>query len=324
MHAVQVFSTQGVPAPRKVEMWNTMLGGLADAVQVQPRDPWHFDGTLIRQRVGPLTLFEVRCASVSVRHQRTLAARNSHPTFQVLMPLESEFTLTHSGGPAVTVGDGSSCLIDRTAPYEMVHGHGLRTIGVEFPHAMLEGFLPQAKEHGGAVADRQSSAGRVLGGLLRTLGSELTSGGAADSLPPMIASCIAGFVAAAFRNPAEPQPGRGSRSRLAAYREYVESRLGDGDLRPVDVARHFGVSERYVRLIFQSSGEPLSAYLLRIRLARAAQLLRNDYYAQHTITGIAHECGFNNASHFGQCFRERYGKAPRDFRGASGLQIRHS
>jgi AraC-like DNA-binding protein len=98
----------------------------------------------------------------------------------------------------------------------------------------------------------------------------------------------------------------------------VESRLGDGDLRPADVARHFGVSERYVRLIFQSSGERMSAFLLRIRLARAAQLLRNDSYAQHTITGIALECGFNNASHFGQCFRDRYGQAPRDFRDASG------
>jgi AraC family transcriptional activator of tynA and feaB len=318
MQPVQVFSTHGVPAPRKVEMWNSMLGGLIDAMEVQSRDPWHFDGTLIRQRIGPLTMFEVRCTSVSVRHQRTLAARNSHPTFQVLMPLESEFTLTHGGGKPVTVGDGSSCLIDRTAPYEMVHGHGVRTIGVEFPHAMLEGFLPQAIRHGGAVADQHTPAGRVLAGLLRTLGSELTKGGAAQSLPSMIARCIAGFVAAAFRNPAQPQPGRGSRLRIAAYREYVESRLGDGDLRPVDVARHFGVSERYVRLVFQSSGEPLSAFLLRIRLARAAELLRNDYYAQHTITGIALECGFNNASHFGQCFRDRYGQAPRDFREATG------
>jgi AraC-like DNA-binding protein len=253
-----------------------------------------------------------------VRHQRTLAARSSHPTFQVLMPLESEFSLTHRGGPAVMVGDGSSCLIDRTAPYEMVHGHGLRTIGVEFPHAMLEGFLPQATQRGGTVADRQTPAGRVLAGLLRTLGSELTEGDATDSLPSMIPRCIAGFVAAAFRNPAEPQRGRGTRPRLAAYREYVESRLGDGDLRPADVARHFGISERYVRLIFQSSGERMSAFLLRIRLARAAQLLRNDSYAQHTITGIALECGFNNASHFGQCFRDRYGQAPRDFRDASG------
>src|SRR6478752_6616015 len=58
-HEVQVFSTQGVPGPRKVEMWNSILGELADAVHVQPRDPLHFDGTLIRQRVGPMTLFEV-------------------------------------------------------------------------------------------------------------------------------------------------------------------------------------------------------------------------------------------------------------------------
>ncbi len=94
VQAVQVFSTQGIPGPRKVEMWNSFLGGLTDAVHVQPRDPLHFDGTLLRQRLGPMTVFEVRCASVRVSHQLRRAAR-TRPSFQVLMPVQGEFTLTH-------------------------------------------------------------------------------------------------------------------------------------------------------------------------------------------------------------------------------------
>jgi AraC-like DNA-binding protein len=80
------------------------------------------------------------------------------------------------------------------------------------------------------------------------------------------------------------------------------------------VARHFKVSERYIRMVFQSAGESLSAYLLRRRLERAAELLQNAFYANRSITDIALECGFNSVSHFGQSFRQRYGRTPRRFR----------
>lgn len=312
--AVQVFSTQGIPAVRKAEMWNSMLGELIDAVQVMPSDPLHFDGTLIRQRVGCLTLFEVRCAGVRVSHQRAISTRNKRPSYQLLMPLQSEFTLSHGDRPSRIVNCGSFCLIDREEPYEMVHGDGLRTIGVEIPRAMLESCLPRASEFAGAVLPPDSGASRVLGGLMRTLGSELNSEDAGSTLPPMIARSIAGFVAAAFAGQSEPSARRGARERLAAYHEYVESCLGDGDFRPAHVARHFRVSERYLRMTFQASGESFSAFLLRRRLERAAELLRNEYCATRTVTEIALECGFNSVSHFGQSFRERFGAAPRDYR----------
>ena len=57
-----------------------------------------------------------------------------------------------------------------------------------------------------------------------------------------------------------------------------------------------------------------SSFLLRRRLERAAQLLRSEFHSQQTITDIALECGFNSASHFGQCFRQRYGITPREYR----------
>jgi AraC-like DNA-binding protein len=314
VHAVQVFSTHGIPGPRKVEMWNSILGELTDAVQVQPRDPLHFDGTLTRQRLGPMTLFEVCCASVRVSHQRRRAVRGTRPSFQVLMPVQGEFTLEHGDRPIITVGTGSLCLIDQTEPYELIHGDGLRTLGLELPRTLLDTCLPHAICYAGAVVRPESGASRVLGGLLRSLGSELTSEESAGALPPMLARSIAAFVAAAFADRADATLRRGNADRLAAFRDHVDACLGDGDFHPADVAREFGVSERYVRMVFQSAGEPLSAFLLRRRLERAAQLLCNEHYIQHTITAIALECGFNSASHFGQSFRQRFGTTPRQFR----------
>lgn len=313
-HAIQIFSTKGVPAPRKVEMWNSILGELTDAVRVQPRDPLHFDGTLTRQRVGPVTLFEVRCASVRVSHESRRTELRRRPSFQVLMPVQSEFSLVHGDRPSATVTTGSFCLIDRSAPYEMIHGDGLCTIGIELPRALLESCLPQATRYAGAVIHPDSGASRVLGHLLRCLGSELSGALEPGALPPMMARSIAGFVAAAFAERGDGALRRGNAGRLSAFRDYVDACLGDGEFRPINVARHFNVSERYVRMVFQSAGESLSGFLLRRRLERAAQLLRSEFHGQQTITDIALECGFNSASHFGQCFRQRYGITPREYR----------
>jgi AraC-like DNA-binding protein len=319
-HAVQVFSTNGIPVLRKAATWNLMLGELD--VQALPRDPMHFDGTLIRQRVGPLTLFEVRCGSLRLRHGRARGTRGGRPSFQLLMPVQGEFTLTHGDRAASTVGTGSFCLIDRTEPYELIHGDGQRTIGLELPHSLLETCLPSAAGYAGAVVRPDSGAGRLLAGLLHGLSDELNSEDAAGTLPSMVARSIAGFVAAAFVDRSRVPVQRGSRARLAAFRDFVETHLADGDFRPLDVARQFNVSERYVRLVFQEAGETLSSYLLRKRLERAAQLLRNEHNGSHTITEIALECGFNSASHFGHSFRQRFGKTPREFR-AGGRLRRH-
>jgi AraC-like DNA-binding protein len=319
LHAVQVFSTQGIPRPRKVEMWNSFLSRLTDAVHVQPRDPLRFDGTLLRQRLGPMTVFEVRCDSVRVSHQIRRAVRSTRPSFQVLMPVQGEFTLTHGDRPTLTVGTGSFCLIDLTEPYELIHGNGLRTIGLELPRMLLESCLPHAIGYAGAVVHQDSGASRVLGGLLRILGAELTGEGSSSALPSMLARSIVGFVAAAFVGRPDASLLRGTADRLVAFRGCVDECLADGDFCPADLARQFNVSERYVRLVFQSAGESMSSFLLRRRLERAAQLLCNEFYVRRTITNFALECGFNSTSHFGQSFRQRFGLTPSQFRAAGTI-----
>lgn len=290
------------------------MRGCADSIRVWPKDPLHFDGVLIRKRVGRLALFEIRCGSIHLQQVESSAVPRSS-SYQVLMPLHGKFALTHGSRSAATVDVGSMCLIDRTEPYEIVHGDGLCAVGVEFPRSLLESFLPQAARCGGAILGPQSGPSRVLASLLRSLGAELSS--QQESLPSTMARSIAGFVAVAFGERSDREPRRGVKAQLAAYREYVESRLSEGDLRPADIAREFRVSERYVRLVFQSAGEPLSDFLVRRRLERASMLLRSADYASQSVTEIALECGFNSTSHFGHRFRRRFGASPREYRRAS-------
>lgn len=312
---VESFSTRSVPAAGKTEAWNAILRGRISQVRARPRDPMRFDGQLIRRRIGPLAALRVECAGVQVWHTRADAARLANPPFHVLMPVQGAFSITHGDHAPTDVPTGTFCLIDLAKPFELEHGDGVHTLCLNLPRSTLESCVPHASRYAGLPLNAASIEGSVLSAVMNTLsGGHFVDRG--ESHTPLMARSIAGIVGAALMTHRVPGNTRDVAARLAAFREYIDVRLVDAEFGPAELAQHFGVSERYVRLVFQSAGESLSGYLLRRRLERAARLLSGPEGANHTIMQIAFDCGFNNASHFGQRFLAQFGATPRDFRAA--------
>lgn len=84
------------------------------------------------------------------------------------------------------------------------------------------------------------------------------------------------------------------------------------DLSLEEVAGHVGVSKSYLSRVFpEYAGEHFSAYLQRLRLERAKELLRltNDH-----IYEIASGVGFWNSRYFSKVFQEAEGLTPADYR----------
>src|ERR1700722_7154057 len=78
-----------------------------------------------------------------------------------------------------------------------------------------------------------------------------------------------------------------------------------------DIAAEVRGSPVYLTQIFQQvEGVPLYRYQLRLRLARALDLL-----AQYDdLTALSLDLGFPSHSHFSAAFREAYGRSPSEFR----------
>lgn len=77
-----------------------------------------------------------------------------------------------------------------------------------------------------------------------------------------------------------------------------------------EIAADVGVSPVYLTQVFQQvEGLPLYRYQLRLRLARALDLLpRYD-----DLTTLSMELGFSSHSHFSAAFRQAYGRTPKEF-----------
>lgn len=77
-----------------------------------------------------------------------------------------------------------------------------------------------------------------------------------------------------------------------------------------EVAKEVGVSPVYLTQLFQQvEAMPLYRYQLRLRLARALDLLGSH----HDLTAVGLELGFSSHSHFSSAFRQAYGRTPAEF-----------
>ncbi len=84
-----------------------------------------------------------------------------------------------------------------------------------------------------------------------------------------------------------------------------------------EIAAEVGVSPVYLTQVFrQVEAMPLYRYQLRLRLARALDLLgRYD-----DLTALGMDLGFSSHSHFGAAFRQAYGRTPAEFQRSVNLR----
>lgn len=84
------------------------------------------------------------------------------------------------------------------------------------------------------------------------------------------------------------------------------------DLSIIDIANHVYLSPSYTSLIFkQETGESIIEYLIKLRMEKAMQLLKNPSLK---VYDVAEKVGYTNKSYFCLVFKEKTGMTPKEYR----------
>jgi len=85
-----------------------------------------------------------------------------------------------------------------------------------------------------------------------------------------------------------------------------------------EVADVCKLNRSYFSKIFKENmGCPPQEFLIRLRLSRAAELMKST---GSSIGAIAAQCGYPNQLHFSRAFRKRYGVSPREWRAQNQIR----
>ncbi|MBL9137082.1 MAG: helix-turn-helix transcriptional regulator [Verrucomicrobiales bacterium] len=177
-------------------------------------------------------------------------------------------------------------------------------------HPVVQGFLEEGSESvaaGGVSEVRRLTPGQV--DLIRWLRSPPVGEAARRAWYEARALDVVAELCFVVREPVLfcERQHRLQRDRITEAISILKRRLADPPGLD-ELAREIGVSGCYLSRTFsREMGISLSQYLRRLRLERAAELLRSGEY---NVTEAAFEVGYNSLSHFSTSFHEMFGVCP--------------
>ena len=95
-------------------------------------------------------------------------------------------------------------------------------------------------------------------------------------------------------------------------KEYIAQNYADPELSLESICNHLHISTSYFSTVFKrDAGESFTAYLTKVRLAKAADLLRETDDKTYL---VAKAVGYYEPNYFGYVFKKMYGVSPNKFR----------
>lgn len=311
---MESWSVSSLPGNAKAVAWSDFYSQRVEKVNIAPADEDACDAQIRIGEFGPVRLMKMNCGRCFIDRASHHITRASGRVYSLIYQVRGKGLFAHYGHEA-TLSEGDFTLCHDAAPYAYHLQEESEVVMVRVPAGLLKEHLPSPDSvcgrHLPAPVGLTEAAGTLISWLCAKLGSEL-SADFQHRVARHLLDMIATSYAIAFES--ESTGSANISAWHARAKLHIERHLRQPDLSPCAIAEKLKLSPRYLRTIFASSEETVSAYILRRRLEECARQIEDPRWNGHSITEIAFSWGFNSAPHFTRSFRDRYGIAPRQFR----------
>jgi len=312
---MQHYSTRSVPAGSKVAYWNDVASSVFAPMESKPLDRDHFEAELDVVRLGSTWLANARSSAASIQRNPGHVVKTRDRPYFLHLQLKGRLKVVQDGRESM-LDRGDLVLTDSAMPYSLRHEEDGSTLVMILTAGDLANRLPAPDDLLGVKLSGRDGMAATASSLLAGIWEEARTRELPETMGDTLASAVMDVFSASWIATAKLQVAESavSISRRIQIRRHVESHLRDPELSARSVAAAFGISPRYLHIIFSTGEETVSNLILRRRLEECAKQLRDPIWSRRTITEIAFSWGFNNATHFARVFREKYGMSPRDYR----------
>ena len=316
------YSTHGLAASAKVAYWNDVITDIFAPLETRPRSAAEFDAELHFVNYGRLRMANAISRAAKVERSKKQAAKLDEHRYFLRVQLRGRLLLAQDGREAL-LDEGDLVLSDSTLPYTLSYDDSCSTLVMIVTADELRKHVPMPEETIGVKLSGEKGLSRTTSLMLCSIWEQAKEGG----FPPELGSRIADSLLDVFASSWTATKGMVVAetaivgARRVQIKRYIEANLRNPELNVRSVAAAFGISPRYLHVLFAGENETVSSYVLRRRIEECGRQLTDVLWRRRTITEIAFGWGFNNATHFARVFRNHYGTSPRDYRNAHARNV---
>lgn len=308
------YSTRSQPAHRKLSYWNEVISETFTPLETHSPNRERFEAELHCVPIGHFGLSKIRSLPAKVESASRHVALGRTQHFYLHMQLQGRLQVMQDGRSAL-LQEGDIAIADSSRPYTLEYDAPCTTLVLTTPAKALKRHLPNPEQIVGQRLRGDSGYSHTASVMLSSLWQQTHEPMNAD-IASRITENLLDVVAACWlsHNTVRVEESAVCGARRIQILRYVEAHLSDPDLGARRVAGAFGISPRYLHMLFSGEGETISHYILRRRLEHCARQLGDPLFRKRTITEIAFSWGFNNATHFARVFRDHFRLTPREYR----------
>lgn len=306
------FSTEALPERDRIAIWREEFGRQVARCDFEALDV-HFYADII-QRVAPdVSVMTASHAALRVKRTHEMLADGDS---SVVFHVSTCRGVTSQCGKDVDIGSGEAIFVSNSDVGIYTFPESRSTCCVM--KLSRDRFGRSAQDLGGALMRKIPAALPALQLLTSYVGAWME----APALPPELDHAVvnhiyelAGLVIGANRDATENAKQGGVRAaQLQIAKRFVLEHLTDSRLSVEAVAKHLGVTPRYIHMLFETEPVTFSEFVLAERLGRAHRILTDPRTSDRAIGEIAIDVGFGDLSYFNRTFKRRYASTPRDLR----------
>jgi AraC-like DNA-binding protein len=314
-HHVSVFSTDMLPERERLQFFLEEIARKRLRLEVTPYGDGPFSSRFRSARLGAATVVEGTFSAGGYGRSRQLLS-DGNDDFAFLLCDDAPIDLDQIGR---TIRQGEGALLDNARPgCASCAGPGAGLL-ILLPRKAFLRRLPGAEDVARLPTVR---ADRLELALLRNYVAAILDAPVASGAALEVAGAhtldLVSLALGATGEAAHHASARGLRAaRAVAVRQSALAQLRNPNLSAAGVAKANGISERYLRQLFEDFGTSFSEFVIGQRLDLAHRLLVNPLNRHRRISEIAFEAGFSDLSHFNRRFRARFGATPAAARAAT-------
>ena len=301
-----VWSTREVAPAQVPDYWSRALDQIMPGLHFNPIDK-PFEAFLEpRRNIGPLK-FNFVCATP----QRVVQRRRGRTSPQFgLVFVKSGLIRVRQFARTAEVRASELVMIDGNESAEVITCQDSETLNISVPGAWLQLWLTRPENEVAKAFTPARPEARPLLSLVDLLNTPEAMRGLSEDL---VASQFGGSLAIAVGE-GDVVGTRHSARLLNRLRQGINAHFFDPAYSPSVAAEEAGISRRYLVSLFALSGTTFNTELIRTRLERSAEMLRDPRFISLSVLDVALRCGFSDASHFSKRFRGRYEMSPACYR----------